>query len=63
MFRADDREVATIQRGDHLDAKSFGKRDDGSVDGPKRQIVIAGYELRDAHPVAWQNRCGSEVSG
>jgi hypothetical protein len=24
--------------------------------------VIAGYELRDAHPIPWQNGRGSEVS-
>ncbi|MEA2328580.1 MAG: hypothetical protein QOE68_3539 [Thermoanaerobaculia bacterium] len=35
----------------------------GCVDGPEGQIVIAGYELCDPHPIAWQNRRGSEVSG
>ncbi len=63
VLRADDREVAAIQRGDDLETKSFGKGHDGCVDGSKWQIVIAGYELRDPHPIAWQNRRGGEVSG
>lgn len=62
MFRADDREVPAIERGDDLEAESFGERYDGGVDGPKGKIVIAGYELRDAHPIPWQNGRGSEVS-
>jgi hypothetical protein len=63
VFRADDREVAAIQCGDDLDAEPFGERDDGGVDGPKGQIVIARYEFRDPHPIPWQNRRGGEVSG
>ena len=63
VLGTDDREVVAIQCGDDLDAESFGERDDGGVDGPKRQIVVARYELRDPHPIAWQNRRGGEVSG
>jgi hypothetical protein len=62
MFGTDNREVPVIQRRDDFNAESFGKRHDGGIDGPKREIVIAGYELRDAHPIAWQNRRGGEVS-
>ena len=51
VFRADDREVAAIQRGDDLEAEPLGERHDGCVDSPKGQIVIAGYELRDTHPI------------
>ena len=63
MLRADHREVAAIQRGDHLEAESFGERDDGGVDGPKGQIVVARDELRDPHPIAGQDGRGGEVSG
>ena len=31
MFRADDREVAAIQRGDDLEAESFGKRHEDEI--------------------------------
>lgn len=63
MFRSDNREVAAIQRGDDLDTQPFGECHDGGVDGSKGQIVIAGHELRDPHPIAWKNRRSREVSG
>jgi hypothetical protein len=62
MPRADDGEVAAIQCGDDLDSESFGERHDGGVHRPKRQIVVARYELRDPHPITWQHRRGGEVS-
>jgi hypothetical protein len=63
VLRADDGEVAAIQCGDYLGAESFGERHDGCIHRPERQIVVARYELRDPHPIAWQDGRGSEVSG
>jgi len=63
MFRSDNREVTAIQSGDDLDPESFGKCYDGCVNRPERQIVIAGDELRDPHPIARENRRSREISG
>ena len=62
VFRADDSEVPSIQRGDDIEAKSLGKRHNGRVDGAEGQIAISRDELGDPHPIAWENRCRSEVS-
>ena len=62
VFRADNSEVPSIQRCDDIEAQSLGKRHDGCIDGPQRQIAISGYELCDPDPVAWENRCRREVS-
>jgi hypothetical protein len=47
VFRADDREVAAIQRGDHIEAESFGERHDGWTKETK------GSHLR---PARWTKR-------
>ena len=62
MFRTDNSEVPSIQRRDDIEAQSLGKCHDGCIDGPQGQIAISGYELCDPYPVAWENRCRSEVS-
>ena len=62
MFRTDDREVPAIQRRDDIEAQSFGKRDDGCIDGSQGQVAIASYELGDPYPIARKNRYRREVS-
>lgn len=62
MFRTNHGEVSSIQRGDDIEAQSFGERDDGRIDSSKRQIAISSHELCDPYPIARENRCRDEVS-
>ena len=62
MFRTYNSKVPSIQRRDDIVPQPFGKRDYRCVDGSQGQIAVAGYELCDPYPIAWENRCRSEVS-
>lgn len=63
MFRANDGEVAPIQRGNRVDTKSLGEGDHGCVDGPKRKVVVSAYELGDPDPITSDHRLRKEISG
>jgi len=54
--------MPSIQRRDHIEAESFGKRHYRCVDGPKGQIAISSDELCDPYPIACENRRRGEVS-
>jgi hypothetical protein len=62
VFRADHSEVPSIERRDDIEAESLGKRHDGCVDSPKRQIAISSDELCDPYPIACENRCRSKAA-
>lgn len=51
MVRADDAEVAAIDRRDLDDAESFGSCDDRRVDGAQRQVAVARNKLGDPEDV------------
>lgn len=53
--------MPSIQRRDDLEVESFGKRHDGCIDSPQRQIAVSGYELCDPYPIAWKYRCSRKV--
>jgi len=52
VFRTDNREVPSIQRGDDVEAQSFCKRYVGRIDGSQGEVAISSYELRDPYPIA-----------
>lgn len=51
VARADDREVASVERGDLGDSQALGGDDDRGVDRAQRQVAVSPDELRDAKPV------------
>jgi len=61
MSRPDDCEMPTIQRCDRTNAKSFGKRYDGRIDGSQRQVVVPRYQLGNPHPIARDQRLRKKV--
>ena len=63
VFRTDNGEMPSIQRRDHIETESFGKRHYGCVDGPKRQIVITSDKFCNPYPITRKNGRRSKVSG
>lgn len=62
MGRTHDAEVAPVQRRDRIDPETFGRGDDGGVDGSEGQITVCRDEFGDADPIAGQDRIGGEGS-
>lgn len=60
VSRADDAEVATIERGDRSDAEPLGGSDDRGIDRTQREIAVQRNKLRDPKPVARADGLGGE---
>lgn len=60
VSRADDAEVATIERGDRSDAQPLRGSDDGGIDRTQREVAVLRNKLRDPKPVARADGLGRE---
>jgi hypothetical protein len=59
---AHDGEVAAIDCRELCDVESFGGRDDGSVNGAERKVVVLRHEPGDSYQVAGVNWLEREVA-
>lgn len=63
MARADDAEMAAVERRHFGDAEPLRCRDHRGVYGAERQVSVLGDELRDADGVAGMQRLDREAAG
>ena len=62
MGRADDREVAAVERGDSGDAEALGSGHDRGIDGAEPQITVLVDESCNAKPVGGVHRLSNEAA-
>ena len=62
MPRADDAEVAAVERRHFSGVEPLGSGDHRGVDGAERQVAVLGDELRDANGIACVQRLDREAA-
>jgi hypothetical protein len=62
VLRADDLEVAVIESRNFYDPAAFGGGDDRGINAAKRQVVVAGDELRDPEQIGRVDGLEREVT-
>jgi hypothetical protein len=62
MWRADDAEVAAVERRHFSGVEPFGRSNHRGIDSAERQVAVLGDELGDADRVAGMQRLDREAA-